>query len=150
MAGHMHFNLAGHACDSETTVKQKTSSYHTNTTHYCTGNPFSVPLAWKFYAERIIIQTHQLSNALFMFFVRRAGCFLQIHGLAKNPTYYHMILSSLLIRINLRVSLPRTGSVPGYLVPTTTDACSYIGVTIVGVPGTRYQYFRTWLTEVDL
>ena len=62
MAGHMHFNAAGHTCESETTVKQKAHQVNlTNTTY-----PVPVPLARKFHAERIIIVT-QLT--LFMSFL---------------------------------------------------------------------------------
>ena len=58
MAGNMHFNAAGHARDSETTVKHK--AHRVNITN--TTNP--VPLAWKFYAERIIINTTVLRQSL--------------------------------------------------------------------------------------
>ena len=43
MIGHMHFNAAGHAWDSETTVKHQ--SYQENITNTTTPDPVPVPLA---------------------------------------------------------------------------------------------------------
>ena len=74
MAGHLHFNAASHACDSETKVKKK--AHRVNITN--TTNPVPVPLARKFHVERIIILT-QLT--LFMFFSSVHVLYKQIHGL---------------------------------------------------------------------
>ena len=71
MAGHMNFNAAGHACDSETTVKQK--AHRVNITN--TTNPVPDPLAWKFLTERIIILTQLTLFMIFlpcMFYTRKS------------------------------------------------------------------------------
>ena len=75
MAGHMHFNGAGHAWDSETMVKQKTNRVNTT-------NPVPVPLAWKFNMDRIIIPTQLTPIHVFL------PCMFY-----TNPPFSTMIMS---------------------------------------------------------